>query len=98
MTAPFTPILKITILPKNSNFEKLEFDDSEVNRFAVGGHGIEFVKNLEKLKSQKLFKSRKLAKSKKKTSKSGYLPNFNVTEIESNFLTPTLKRLLTTYS
>ena len=72
-------------------------NNSEVNRFGIGGNGVEHAKKSGKLKSQKLSKSQRLSKSgkskskklakSKKLLKSGNLPNFGTTEARPSFLT-----------
>ena len=62
-------MLKTTILPKKSIFEKLEISDGKINRFSISSDK-KLARKLGKLKNQKLFKSKKskskkLAKSKK---------------------------------
>ena len=94
MAAPFTLMLKTTILPKRSTPEQLEVDDGEVDGYGVDGNSVEHAKKLGKLsksrksKSEKTFKSWNLAKSGKKLSKSRNSTNFNATEDRPKFLTP----------
>ena len=94
MVAPLTSMLKATILPERLTPEWLKVGDGEVDRFGVGGNGVEHAKKSQKLsksrksKSEKTSKSRNLAKSGKKLSKSGNSTNFNATEDGSKFLTP----------
>ena len=81
---------------KNNN-NKLAFGrnngNGKIDRFSVGGNGIEHTKKSEKLfqsrklKSKKTSISRNLAKSGKKLSKSRNLTNFNATKVRSKFLT-----------
>ena len=92
MAAPLTSMLKTAILPEKLTPERLGVDDSKVNRFGVGGNGVEYAKKSGKLsksgksKSEKTFKSRNLAKSEKKLSKSGNSTNFNATGVGPKFL------------
>ena len=65
--------------------ERLEINDSEVNRFGIGCS-----KKIAK-KSGKLSKSQKLAKLRKKLSKSENLLNFGAMEAGPKFLTPDTK-------
>ena len=69
--------------------------NSEVNRFGIGGDGMEHAKKSGKLNSKKSAKSRKLFKSKKskgekskKLLKSRNSLNFGTIETGPNFLTP----------
>ena len=87
-------MLKTTVPPEKSTPEQLGVGDGKVNRFSVGGNGMEHTKKSGKLfksgksKSEKMFKSQNSAKSGKKLSKSRNLTNFDVTKDGPKFLTP----------
>ena len=58
----------------------------KVNKFSLGGDGMEYAKNLRKLKGKKLSKSWKLAKSRRNLSKNENLPNFDIEKTRPSFL------------
>ena len=68
--------------------------DNKVDRFGVGGNGMNYIKKSGKLsksrksKSKKTSKSRNLAKLRKKLSKSENSINFDTIEDGPKFLTP----------
>ena len=68
--------------------------NGKIDRFGVGGNGVEYTKKSEKSsksgksKSEKMSKSQNLTKSGKKLSKSGNSTNFDATEDRPKFLTP----------
>ena len=94
MAAPLTLILKTTVPPEMSTFERLGVGNGEVDRFGIDKNGVEHAKKSRKLsksgksKSEKTSKSQNLAKSGKKLSKSGNSTNFDATEDGPKFLTP----------
>ena len=94
MAAPFTLMLKTTILPERSTLERLGVSDGEVDRFGIGGNGVKHAKKSGKLsksgklKSEKTSKSWNSAKLGKKLSKSGNSTNSDATKNEPKYLTP----------
>ena len=68
--------------------------NGKIDRFGVGGNGVEYAKKSGKLsklgksKSEKTSKSQNLAKSKKKLSKSGNSTNSDAIKDKPKFLTP----------
>ena len=63
MAAPLTSILKMTVSLERSTPERLGVSDNEVDRFGIGGNGVEHAKKSEKLSKSRKSKSEKTSKS-----------------------------------